>query len=60
MSLLAGFLSVVFHALVLIGMSVAVGGLIFILVVLLPLVKNNSDAHNAIRRSLLILVWGSA
>lgn len=60
MSLLAGFLSVVFHALVLIGMSVAVGGLIFLLVVLLPLVKSNSDAHNAIRRSLLILVWGSA
>ena len=60
MSLLASFLSVVFHALVLIGMSAAVGGLIFLLAVLLPLAKSNSDAQNAIRRSLLILTWGSA
>ncbi|HMK15005.1 MAG TPA: CopD family protein [Burkholderiales bacterium] len=60
MSLLASFLSVLFHSLVLIGMSVAVGGLIFLLAVLLPLAKNNSDAQNAIKHSLLILVWGSA
>jgi hypothetical protein len=34
MTLLAGFLSVLIHALVLIGTSAAVGGLIFLLAVL--------------------------
>jgi putative copper resistance protein D len=60
MSLLAGYLSVVFHALVLIGMSAAVGGLIFLLAVLLPLANTGSAVRLAIRRSLIVLVWGAA
>ncbi|MGH8742737.1 MAG: copper resistance D family protein, partial [Burkholderiales bacterium] len=60
MTLLASFLSVLFHALVLIGMSTAVGGLVFLLAVLLPLADNDSAARLAIRRSLIVMVWGAA
>ena len=60
MTLLAGFLSILSHALLLIGMSAAVGGLIFLLAILLPLANIGSAARLAIRRSLSILVWGAA
>ncbi|HVS26298.1 MAG TPA: CopD family protein [Burkholderiales bacterium] len=60
MTLLAGFLSILSHALLLIGMSAAVGGLIFLLAVLLPLANTGSAARLAIRRSLIVLVWGAA
>ncbi|HSS45856.1 MAG TPA: hypothetical protein VLL03_00360, partial [Burkholderiales bacterium] len=60
MTLLAGFLSILFHALLLIGMSAAVGGLIFLLAVLLPLANTGNAARLAIRRSLIVLVWGAA
>lgn len=58
MILLAGFLEVLFHALVLIGLSAAVGGAVFVLWVLRPLSDPTPLGQVAIRRALILLTTG--
>ena len=58
MILLAGFLEVLFRALALIGLSLAVGGVFFTLAVLRPMADPAPFARAAAKRALLLIVGG--
>lgn len=59
MILLAGFLEVLFRALVLIGMASAVGGVVFCLLVLRPLDRGNQNSARCLKASLVLIACGS-
>lgn len=60
MLLLAGFLEVLFRALTLIALSTAVGGLVFILVVLRPMADPTTFVRSATQRAFLLIAAGGA
>ena len=58
MILLAGFLEVLFKALVIIGLAAAVGGVAFCLVVLRPLARDDPPATQCLKPSLVLIACG--
>ena len=59
MIILAGFLEVLFKALVLIGLASAVGGVVFCLAVLRPLRRNDHYGPQCLNPSLILIACGS-
>lgn len=58
MILLAGFLEVLFKALVLIGLASAVGGVVFCLAVLRPVVRDDQYGAQCLKPSLILIACG--
>jgi hypothetical protein len=58
--LLQGFLEVLFKALILLGLSLSVGGVAFALIVIRPTSASNAFPAAALRRTLAIVALGSA
>ena len=58
MILLAGFLEVLFKALVLIGLASAVGGVVFCLAVLRPLDRGDQYGAQCLKPSLILIACG--
>ncbi len=60
MILLAGFLEVLFKALVLIGLASAVGGVVFCLAVVRPLARDDRHGTQCLKPSLVLIACGGA